>query len=231
MLLLFTPASTGLLARIIDTPVSRHPPNAALWIQARIEGNATTADAESGEWVVVQEDFALEPAGTDPASPRTYTFTVVVDDTDLRWFRIVWIDDTNLEYPTAAEDRDALADPAIIPTVKDVGNLLHARTTVGGTEVGTFTDDTAVTEEQVTGLIVLAVKDVQARVGTTIPPKYMAESRRLAALQAASMVEASFFANQLDSDRSAYRQYQAMYLTGVENLAVQVNRPAALRLV
>jgi hypothetical protein len=135
----------------------------------------------------------------------------------------------------------ATAPLGIRPTVEEVAALLHARTQAGeadpdnnvalGDEIGTFTTVTRPTRVEVERIIDMAVADVQARAGTAIPDAYVSEARRLCALQAAALVEASFFPGEIDSDRSAYRQYTAMYLSAIEALTADANRPSSLRLV
>jgi hypothetical protein len=121
-----------------------------------------------------------------------------------------------------------LAD--ITPDVTDVAVLLRARTNAGGTEQGTFNDDTRPTGADVTALIAAALSDVSGRVAAPIPVAYAADAKRLVALQTATLIEASYFPNALDSDRSAYTQYTAMYLAGVAALVEAARRPGALRL-
>jgi hypothetical protein len=125
---------------------------------------------------------------------------------------------------------DPASDEELSPSIDDVAALEHARTLSGGTEIGTFDDTTNPTGEQVDALIQLAVNDVKSRVGVTLAAGFADEARRLAALQAATLVEASFFPGELDSDRSAFRQYQAMYLSGIESLIELAREPSAMRL-
>ena len=115
--------------------------------------------------------------------------------------------------------------------LRDIGALLHARTNAGGVAAGTFTEETIPNREQVIVLLEMAAGDLAARIPVEVPSKHEAAARRLVALQAASLVEASYFPSELAIDRSAYRQYQAMYLTGVEALFAAVTRPETLRLV
>lgn len=115
------------------------------------------------------------------------------------------------------------------PTIAAVGALLHARTNVMGQERGTFDADTRPTADEVEQLIEQAVADVASRVGESIPAGRASEATRLAALQTAALIEASYFPHELDSDRSAYRQYSAMYLSGIT--ALQQSIPGGLRLI
>ena len=134
-----------------------------------------------------------------------------------------------LSNPALADTpADALPDWA--PSVEAVAALVHARTTQGGYEHGTFDDDTIPTREQTIRMIAIACADIVARVGIPIPDLDVPRATYLAALQAASLIEASYFPAELDTDRSAYRQMQAMYLSGIEMLAGKL-RTGPLRLV
>lgn len=119
----------------------------------------------------------------------------------------------------------------ITPAVADIAALLHARTYVAGVETGTFDANTRPTGGQVDALIAMAVGDLVARVGVGIPLAYAEDAQRLAALQTASLIEASYFPAEIDTDRSAYRQYQAMYLNGVDQLVAAARRPSSMTLV
>lgn len=111
---------------------------------------------------------------------------------------------------------------AIRPTLDEIGALLTARTyNDASDELGTFTDETRPTGDQVEELIDMAVSDVGSRVGVDIPETYWDEARRIAGLQAASLVESSFFPREINTDSSAYRQYTAMFLTAIEQLRVR----------
>lgn len=123
---------------------------------------------------------------------------------------------------------DGSTTAATLPEVDDVAALLHVRTNVMGVEVGTFNDDTRPTGQEVGHLINLAAADLAARVGNPVPVSWQTDVRRLAALQAASLVEASYFPQQLDTDQSAYRQFQAMYLNGVEALQKSMRRQTGI---
>lgn len=118
-------------------------------------------------------------------------------------------------YPSASPTAD---EQSWRPTIEQVAALLHSRTNVMGAEIGTFNDQTRPTGAQVEQLISIAVGDLSSRVGATIHEPWLDEAQRVAALQAAALVEASFFPAQLDDDRSAYRQYTAMYLSAIDGL-------------
>lgn len=141
---------------------------------------------------------------------------------------------TFLPEPGLLPGSSALADPPagwLVPTVDDVAALLTARTYDDSSEeVGTFNDATRPTGEQVQRLIEFAAADVAARVGIPIPEMYWPEARRITALQAAALVESSFFPREIAGDESAYRQYTAMFLAAVPQLVALITAPTALNL-
>lgn len=196
------------------TPPARY--NDLPWIAVRVEESSR----RDGGWELV-ETVALAAEAT-PATPADVSLTVI-GMLEQGFYRTVWIDADDNETATDPVPWPKVAD--ITPTIEDVSALLRARTNFGGTERGAFDDDTRPNAEQVESLIAFAVSDLKSRIGEYVPNEYGPDARRLAALQAATLIEASFFPNELDSDRSAYRQYQAMYLNGVEALG-KVGRTA-----
>jgi hypothetical protein len=102
-------------------------------------------------------------------------------------------------------------DPDWAPSVSDIGEMLRARTKdTNGNERGTFTPETRPTDDQVTGLIDRAVARVSSRTGT-VPDQLQDAARSVATLAAACLVELSFFPEQINADRSPYRELKALY--------------------
>lgn len=107
-------------------------------------------------------------------------------------------------------------DPAALrPSVEDVARLIRARTKDDvGDEVGTFTEDTRPTADQVEDHITTAL----ALVGTRLPPPERLDAvfgsavAALVAYRAALQIEKSYFPEQVRSDRSAYEQLRQEYL-------------------
>lgn len=112
------------------------------------------------------------------------------------------------------------------PTVDQIGALLRARTKVGMTEPGTFTDETRPTGDQVELLIDQAVADVAMRVGVTIPDELNNSGRHVVALRAAQLVELSFFPEQQEGAGgvSPYQTLRLSYEEALDKLvkAVQI---------
>lgn len=187
------------------------------WIGAYIR-EAPDDEGEPGTWTTI-DTIEFDTPDADPADPGLRDLTTDAATLTEGWYQVVFYDADGVEQET-----DPVAYPpavALRPTIGEVAALERARTYVSGVEVGTFNTSTRPTEDEVSELIDMAVADVEARVGT-IPDGLAEEGRRLAALQAATLIEASYFPEQLDTDRSAYRQYQAMYLSGIDALKARV---------
>lgn len=113
-----------------------------------------------------------------------------------------------------------MATPAWAPTVADVARHLRARTrSPSGADLGTFTDVTTPTDEQVQGMIDDALPFVSGKIGT-VPLDSPCEegARTLASLKAAEMVEISYFPEQLapGGTVAALRALFADLLPGVQ---------------
>jgi hypothetical protein len=107
---------------------------------------------------------------------------------------------------------------AYTPSVEDVARHLRARTRdTSGAELGTFTDETVPTDEQVTGIIDMAMPFVSGMLGP-VPEACEWGARSLAALKAAEMVEISYFPEQLQPGGtvSALRALYADLLPSVQ---------------
>lgn len=113
-------------------------------------------------------------------------------------------------------------DPAAIrPSVDDVAGLLRARTKDDtGREVGTFTDATRPTAEEVEAHIDAAVSLMATHIPTQLflPETYWPAVRSLTAYRAALRIEKSYFPEQVRSDRSAYEQLRQEYVDDLQSL-------------
>jgi hypothetical protein len=104
-----------------------------------------------------------------------------------------------------------MLDPDWAPSPSDVGAVLRSRTKdTNGNELGTFTSDTRPTDSGVNDLIETAVADLASDVGT-VPDELQDAARRLAAIGAAILVEQSYFQEQINTDRSPYRELVEWY--------------------
>jgi len=95
--------------------------------------------------------------------------------------------------------------PVAQATPEDVAALLRARTKdSNGDELGAWTDDTRPTRDEVQALIDQARGLVSARTGPTIPSPCQGGYEALVALQAAALVELSYFPEQVPPEQSPY---------------------------
>jgi len=98
------------------------------------------------------------------------------------------------------------------PGIDDVGDLLRARTfTTGGQELGTFTEETRPTDQQVLGIIEKAAGTVFLSIGDDIPAALFSEAKHAVTLLTAMMIELSFYPEQVAAQKSAYAEYKELY--------------------
>lgn len=92
------------------------------------------------------------------------------------------------------------ADSAIRPTVQEVANLMPDRTAIprsaGGGDAGTFTSATTPTETQVDDLIDAVLDTVEVQVTEHSSDRIRRSARMVVKLQAAMLVEATYFSHQ-----------------------------------
>lgn len=109
------------------------------------------------------------------------------------------------------------------PDVASVGALLRARTRdTNGSEIGTFTEQTRPTGDQVQSLIRTAVSDLSSAVGSDLAAEYHAAAQTLAAYRAAALIELAFFPEQVATGRSPYAQLLELYNTALASLRLAV---------
>ncbi len=103
------------------------------------------------------------------------------------------------------------------PTVAEVGALLFARTKEEMTRVGTFTENTQPTEEQVSGLIERARGRVSMAAGS-ISDDFFDQAKELTALYTAMLIERSYFPEEIGDTGSLYQELKADFETGLAAL-------------
>lgn len=178
------------------------------WTEARIE----EAPSDQGPWTQI-EAITLSPVDADPLNPIPRDLTTE-EATDFNlWYRVIFADaDGDTTIPTTPLLNSNDEDPAFLPTIKQVGSLLHARTKNRfGVEVGTFTADTRPTHTEVEHIIWTALQNVNAALNGDVPDEWIQEASEIVALKAAMLVELSFFAEQVSTGRSPYDRYKELY--------------------
>src|SRR5688572_28908834 len=117
-------------------PPPRYPP-ATGWTQWILQESA----ASTGPWVTI-DTRALTP-DADPSNPAPRSFTTEAATLDDGWYRFQFKDAQNDETEWSDPQQNVDANSAWQPTVKDVANLLWARTRLpNGNYAGTFTAET-----------------------------------------------------------------------------------------
>ncbi len=98
------------------------------------------------------------------------------------------------------------------PALADVGALLTTRTRdSNGAEQGTFTSDTRPTDAQVNVLIGKAVERIENKLGADIDSQLFEPAKDVAALDVAMRIELSYFADQIQAQRSPYTELKALH--------------------
>ena len=105
-----------------------------------------------------------------------------------------------------------MATDPLRPSVDDVASLLRARTKdAEGREVGTFTEETRPTADQVEVSIGNAVSLLAPRWPLILDESFHPAVKALTAYRAAMQIEKSYFPEQVRSDRSPYDQLREEY--------------------
>lgn len=105
------------------------------------------------------------------------------------------------------------------PDLETVGALVRTRTkTPGGKELGTFNpadadpaDRTKPTAEEVTKLIAVATRKVEAKIGPDIPAEMVEDAKGVVALRTALLIELTLFPEQVATGRSPYKELKAEF--------------------
>lgn len=109
------------------------------------------------------------------------------------------------------------------PALAQVGALERTRTkTAGGQELGTFTPDTKPTDAEVTALIAMALRKVEAKIGPDIPAEMIEDAKGVVALRTAMLVELTLFPEQVATGRSPYKQFADEFKEDMANLIADI---------
>ncbi len=129
---------------------------------------------------------------------------------------------TDADYPEVDED-------AVRPDTSEVAELIRTRTVdQGGEEQGDFTDQTRPTTDEAEGLIDTALDDVLAGLKRYFDPAHYAQVRRAVALQAAVLIEASFYREQANDQ--AVQLLNARLASALSAVAARIEEDYARQL-
>lgn len=177
------------------------------WTYAEIR----ESDAEAGDYTLI-DTITLSPVDTDPADPQPRSFTTKKATLAAGWYRVDFFDASGAQSPSEPiYHTNARAN--FLPTLGEVGALLRIRTRDArtGVELGTFTENTRPTDDQVRLLIVKADSKVAARFGNGLPETLREKTRTVTAIRAAMLVELSFFGDQIRAGRSPYTELKELH--------------------
>lgn len=115
------------------------------------------------------------------------------------------------------------------PTVDQVASLIAVRTVdEGGNQVGTFTSDTRPTDVQARVLCETAAQDISQRLGIDVPDEYVPEAQRIAAMDCALLIIASYYPDV--SEQRSYVWLQGAFLAALQTLQDDVRHATPRRL-
>ena len=109
------------------------------------------------------------------------------------------------------------------PSVQEVADQIVSRTKDKyGAEIGTFNLDTRPTDTQVNRLITEHIGDVANVLGSEIPTELREDAKIVVAERVAMAIELDFFPEQVNSNRSPYKQLKEQFHDDLTMLSKQV---------
>jgi hypothetical protein len=180
------------------------------------------SSAEDGPWTQIDTQD-LDPVDSDPSQPASRSFTT--DNATLvgGWYQVVFQDADghqmvfdpihNVEYPRNQW----------LPSITDVARLVMSRTKDKyGNEVGTFNSNTRPTNVQVSELITEMADRVTDVIGDEVPEQLWSDAASVVAERTAMEIELSYFPEQVNTNRSAYKDLKEQYEEDITRLGKQV---------
>jgi hypothetical protein len=193
------------------TPVPRF--DNVPWTTVMIEESTM----ETGPWTLIDTQ-TLSPVDADPSDPMARSFTTNKATLVNGWYMISFGD----QYNNVVETTPTFNGPPIewTPSLTDVGHVVLSRTRdVNGNVLGTFTDATQPTDDEVRLLIEKAIADVMPLIGTDIPEDLIAEAQNVTSIRTAMYIELTFFANEVATNRSVYPELKTLFDEKVATLS------------
>ena len=191
------------------------------WLEVHIE----ESDAIDGVYTEI-DVIGLSPLDADPTEPMARAFTTDQATLPNGWYQIIFHDAAaSTAVPTTPIQNIPDETMPYLPTLGDIGALMRARTVdVMGNEVGTFNADTRPTGDEVSRLIVQAADDVMAGFDVDIPPGAYRYAKQAIIYRTAMLVELGYWPEQINTGRSPYPQYAAMFDAFMLNLEKAIER-------
>jgi hypothetical protein len=185
------------------------------WTTIKIEESTT----QDGPWTLI-DTKPIVPVDADPSQPATRSFTTSLATLTSGWYRVYFEDAHGQQaYTDPVFNQGVESDQNYIPTVRNVASKIMSRTKDQyGKLIGTFTEDTTPTGQQVEIVVDGIITEVADVIGDQVPEAFVDDAANVAALRAAMQVELDFFSDQVNTGRSIYPQLREQYLTALENL-------------
>lgn len=184
--------------------------DAIKWTNAHAQ-EATDNNGEPGAWNTI-ESFAIADY-PDPTNPPTLNFTTDLATQRPGWYRIRFTDTGSGEEFTAGR---FWGGEGYRPSTRDVALYIKNRTAdPNGNYLGDFTADTAVTADEVEGLISKAQERVLRKLDVDPNEVIATESHfaisNMIALYAAMLVELTKYSEQIQANRSPYPHLKDLF--------------------
>lgn len=206
----------GILVTLADfTPPARA--DSTSFTSVKVEEATTSA----GPWTVI--DTKALVADPDPEHPVERDLTTSKATLAEGWYRVKWLSGGDETAPSEPVQNLSALSGGLRPTLAEVGSKLRSRTKVaGGGEVGTFTQNTRPTDDEVEDLIEDALADVLGKIQLpTSGSNYEKRARAATALYAAVLVELSYFPEAVGSGKSAAPNYEKLYESRIKALIAE----------
>ena len=121
------------------------------------------------------------------------------------------------------------------PTLAEIGKRIKARTlaTDTGKRIGTFTDETNPTAEDVQTYIEDGLSEVAARIGTDIDNEYWPPAKFAVIMHVCMTIELSMYPESTNDEGSAYKSFEKRFNAAIEaiNEAMKQIEPNERRVV
>lgn len=194
------------------------------WTKVRIYEAADSL----GPWTQIQLQN-LSPVDADPTNPQARNLTTTLATLEQGWYQLVFEDAAGLHQQATFPVHNVTPEElAFEPNVVDVAKLLRARTeNSAGVQQGTFTATTRPQFQDVAAIIDFATRFVVSAVDSDIPEESFPSASAVIALYSAMIIELSYFPEQVNTPRSPYEQYKALFDQELQVLLTSVARERA----
>jgi hypothetical protein len=191
------------------------------WTEIHIE----EAPVTTGPWTEIDVQ-PIVPLDSDPTEPMARAFTTDNATLIAGWYQIIFHDAAaSTAVPTTPIQNVPVDTMPYLPTLADIGALMHARTLdTTGKEIATFNNNTRPTGDEVNRLILQASDDVTTAIDTDIPAGAYRYAKQAIIYRTAMLVELGYWPEQINTGRSPYPQYSDLFNAFFINLESAVSR-------